>query len=192
MMDRNDEKMQIIQIDDTLYSIVEFVDLYSITKNGLVYSHPRVWYSGCNYNRRCEHAGEWMSLNVTSKGYCFVHLYKDGKRKRKSIARLVAQTFILNPQNKPEVNHIDGNTSNNCVDNLEWVTRPENHIHRSRVLNKGRGITHNMVKITENIVNDIRDKYGSAKYTQQELADIYGLSRSHVTGIINRTYWSHI
>lgn len=59
-------------------------------------------------------------------GYLRVTLRKDGKYKAPTIHRLVAQAFIPNPENKPQVNHLDCNPENNKVTNLEWVTREEN------------------------------------------------------------------
>ena len=67
----------------------------------------------------------------------YVNLGRKGKVKK--IHRLVAQTFIENPLNKPEVNHIDGNTKNNRVDNLEWVTHKENCIHYTYQLGQSKG-----------------------------------------------------
>lgn len=55
-----------------------------------------------------------------------VMLYKDGKSYKKMIHRLVAEAFIPNPENKPQVDHIDHNTFNNRIDNLHWVTNKEN------------------------------------------------------------------
>lgn len=57
-----------------------------------------------------------------TKRYCFAKLYKEGKSKQKYIHRLVAEAFIPNPQNLPQVNHKDENPKNNSVDNLEWCT----------------------------------------------------------------------
>ena len=65
-------------------------------------------------------------------GYLTVHI----NGQNKYVHRLVAETFIPNPENKKEVNHIDGCRSNNSVDNLEWVTKTENMKHAKEVLKK--------------------------------------------------------
>lgn len=63
---------------------------------------------------------------ITGKGYLKVNLNVGGKRIHCRVHRLVAQAFIPNPQNKPQVNHIDGNKLNNSFTNLEWCTNQEN------------------------------------------------------------------
>lgn len=67
------------------------------------------------------------------KGYYITDLYRDGRRSVKRINRLVAEAFIPNPENKPEVNHKDGNKHNNNVSNLEWMTKQENCRHASEM-----------------------------------------------------------
>ena len=74
--------------------------------------------------------GKIMKPYKQNLTYRTVDLYKNGKRVARGLVhRLVANAFIPNPDNKPEVNHIDGNPNNNRVDNLEWVTHYENHLH---------------------------------------------------------------
>ena len=62
----------------------------------------------------------------TKKGYLTVQLYKNGKRKMCSVHRLVAETFLPNPDNLPQVNHKDEDKTNNRVDNLEWCDNKYN------------------------------------------------------------------
>lgn len=76
---------------------------------------------------------EPMSCEETRKGYLRVPLKNGNKRKWHKVHRLVAQAFIPNPENKPQVNHIDGNKKNNSVTNLEWVTDEENKEHQRRL-----------------------------------------------------------
>ena len=63
------------------------------------------------------------------KGYPIVYLSKEGRSKTILVHRLVAKAFVINRNNKPQVNHIDGNKENNMVSNLEWVNNSENQLH---------------------------------------------------------------
>lgn len=91
--------------------------------------------------------GKILKPTTTRNGYKMIVLSKDGKFKYQTIHRLVATAFIPNPENKPTVNHKDGDKSNNHVDNLEWCTSSENNSHAYRIgLKKGRGKT----KVYEN------------------------------------------
>lgn len=66
-------------------------------------------------------------------GYFRVYLSKSSKKKQFMVHRLVAEAFIKNPDNRPVVNHIDGNKQNNAITNLEWCTRSENDLHAFRL-----------------------------------------------------------
>lgn len=71
--------------------------------------------------------GKLLKPQTNTQGYKHVRLSIDGKATTCLIHRLVATVFIPNPENKPCVDHIDGNKLNNCVDNLRWVTTLENN-----------------------------------------------------------------
>jgi len=71
--------------------------------------------------------------SVNERGYKRVTFYKNNKNINKYIHRLVAEAFIPNPENKPTVNHEDGNKNNNCVDNLSWATYSEQMQHALKV-----------------------------------------------------------
>jgi hypothetical protein len=73
--------------------------------------------------------GQILQGFVTPKGYVRLQLVRDGQVKNCMIHRLVAEAFLPNPENKPEVNHKDGNKQRNVVDNLEWMTSGENLQH---------------------------------------------------------------
>ncbi len=77
---------------------------------------------GTVYNKHLKE----LRKEKTKGGYLRVTLYKNGKQKHFLIHRLVAQAFIPNPKNLPEVNHIDNNPVNNRVENLAWCTAKEN------------------------------------------------------------------
>lgn len=82
-----------------------------------------------SYNGDIRNAAGQVLKGNNAGGYLMVNLYKDGKRTRTSIHRVVAKAFIPNPENKPTVNHIDGNKLKNAVYNLEWATLAEQMKH---------------------------------------------------------------
>ena len=80
--------------------------------------------------------GKILKPNIDKDGYERVALCKEKKRKDLFVHRLVAITFIPNLENKSQINHIDGNKQNNCVDNLEWCSCKENIVHSIKILKK--------------------------------------------------------
>ena len=98
--------------------IPEYEGLYAVTEDGLVWTYP-------NYI----HNGRFLKSSVTKYGYEQVVLSKNGKTKHFYVHRLVAQVYLLQDESRNYVNHKDGNKTNNCVSNLEWVTPSENKQH---------------------------------------------------------------
>lgn len=97
-----------------LKNVVGFENYYSVSDSGEVFS---------------KRSGKYLKLAHKKNGYVYTELNVNGVTTYKRVHRLVAEAFIPNPENKPFVNHIDGNKSNNSVSNLEWVTGSENNIH---------------------------------------------------------------
>lgn len=87
------------------------------------------WGRIMSLNYRNTGKAELMNPGTNTDGYFKVNLRKNGKRKMCYVHRLIAQTFIPNPENKSEVNHIDEDKTNNRVDNLEWKWHKDNINH---------------------------------------------------------------
>lgn len=104
------------------------------------------------------------------------------------VHRLVASTFIPNPLNKLEVNHIDNNPGNNNISNLEWVTRSENIQHAVRQNRMINGERNWQAKLTEDDVRKIRKSILPTK----ELVKIYNVHRRQIYRIKRRLQWKHI
>jgi len=107
--------------------IKDYESLYEISNYGNIKSKDRIVNAKHNSKRIVK--GRNMSFFINKSGYLEATLCKNSKKKLHRVNRLVAETFIPNSENKPCVNHKDGNKLNNNVNNLEWCTYSENLIH---------------------------------------------------------------
>ncbi|MBQ3727123.1 MAG: NUMOD4 motif-containing HNH endonuclease [Selenomonadaceae bacterium] len=108
-----------------------------------------------------------------------------------SVHKLVAQSFIPNPEDKPTVNHIDGNKLNNCVSNLEWATYSENNRHAYDTGLQKRGCERSTSKLTANQVRYIRENCipRDFKFGMHALARRFGVSYSTINSVYHgRSY----
>ena len=135
-------------------SYLEYIlDIY---ENGDVYRHPRTitTKTGKVYNYK----GASIKGSNNGNGYFNIKLW-DGKRNHHFyVHRLVAINYIPNPNNLPEVNHIDGNRSNNHVSNLEWCDRTHNV---NDYVQKGRGFYANTKVCQYDLMNNFIKEYDS-------------------------------
>ena len=106
--------------------------LYEVSNNGQVRSLDI--YTPCFNGAMQLRKGRIKPIYENNRGYQLVSLCHKGKTERFLLHRIVANAFIPNPENKTQVNHIDGNIKNNNAANLEWVSDNENKMHSSVVI----------------------------------------------------------
>lgn len=104
--------------------IIGYEGLYQVSSYGNTRSLERL--ETTKDGRKRIRPAQTISQYLHYKGYKRVTLCKDGIRKAYLVHRLVAEAFIPNPDNKPQINHIDEDKTNNAITNLEWVTNDEN------------------------------------------------------------------
>jgi hypothetical protein len=149
--------------------------------------------------------GRILKPGKDKKGYLRVVLSIENKLCTKKVHRLIAQTFIPNIENKPQVNHINGIKNDNRVDNLEWVTAKENTKHaidnglfyfntskQSININTKKGSLNVMSLLNEQKVKEIRQKFIPRKYTRKMLSIEYSVSENCIKDIVIRKSWKHI
>lgn len=104
--------------------------MYAVTETGEVYSLSRLISNGKGMVKTKPKA---LKPNKLTKGYLQVTLYVGKRRICKLVHRLVAETFLPNPNGYDQINHIDGNKSNNNVSNLEWCNNSMNQLHAYKI-----------------------------------------------------------
>lgn len=162
------EEIKILELFDNL--------LIEVYKNGKIktFKHNNIRKNGRLDNRE----GKFLKPKTDKYGYQHVILTKNRKRKDYQVHRLVAQAFIPNLENKPTVNHKDGNKCNNCVENLEWATFKEQKNHSIK-----NGLCIKNIKALEayNSKKSIEILFNNKKYNSiREASRLTGRSQCYI------------
>lgn len=192
--------------ENCMKDIIGYEGLYAVTDDGKVWSYPKP----CSSKN-----GMWLKLiankskRVKAQDYIIwiVGLRKNNKVTRFLIHRLVADAFIPNPENKPQVNHKDGNPANNHADNLEWVDGFENmqHAQRTGLTNQfteksmanrriqgkknWRSAAKSRRMFTMEEANEIREMFATTDKSHRAIAIDLGCSNNTISNICNnKTY----
>ena len=167
-------------------------EIYEVSNFGNVRTKDREGARGRNIK------GHVLAQHDNSNGYPRCDMNFDGKRKSYLVHRLVAKSFIPNPENKPDVNHKNGNKHDNSVENLEWCTKSENEKHAWKTGLKHdiatKGELHGMHKLSKKDVEYIRKHHirnGGIMKTG-ELARIFDVNPQTITEIVSERIWRSI
>ena len=167
----------------------------------------RLVYQGVSYEKfeastdghlRNVNTGTVYKEHVNKNGYCQVAVSLGNRKNVKvfKIHKAIAETFIPNPDDKPEVNHKDGNKLNNCVDNLEWMTGAENtrHAYQTGLAKAKAGTDNYCAKLTEDDVRYIREHYipRSSEYGARALGRKFDVNHKRILMIINGISYKNV
>lgn len=114
-------------MDEIWKDIKDYEGLYQVSNLGRVRSLDKIVIRTDGKNRHQK--GKILKLQISKYGYNVITLWNNNVSKQFKVHRLVAMAFIPNPNNLPQVNHIDEDKLNNKIDNLEWCTALENNRH---------------------------------------------------------------
>lgn len=142
---------------------------YSVSEDGQVFSHKR---------------NKILSAMLSSRGYRCVNL-SDGKSHFTKISRLVGKAFVDNPNNYPQINHIDGVKIHDHANNLEWCTQSQNIRHGIKMGLYKTGDRHFNAKLSQTQVAEIRTLSASG-VTYRELSNRYDVAFETISGIVRR------
>lgn len=149
---------------------------YAVTSEGMVWTYK---------------SNKWLVQGFAGQGrYRTIPL---GGKLTQYVHRLVAQAFLDNPENKPTVNHKNGNVNDNNLSNLEWATQQEQIDHAIETgLNNVTGVNNAMSVLNEITVMEIRGKYYSGEFSHQTLGEEYGVTRACILDVVRGRTWSFL
>jgi hypothetical protein len=172
-------------INEIWLPIIGYENCYKISNQGQVKSLSR--------SIRRTTPEKILKLQFNTKGYQMVTLYNETGRKQHAIQRLVAKAFIPNPENKPQVNHIDGDKTNNSVDNLEWSTSKENLDHAVKLGLKAsaKGESNSMSKLTAETIKLAKTMLLQG-HTLTYIGQTLNVHRSTIGKVTQGKSWKHL
>lgn len=150
-------------------------------------------YKISNYGKIIGKSGKEIKVSVTRWGYraCHINL-GEPYGIANNFHRAVAMAFIPNPNNLPEVNHIDGDKLNNRAENLEWVSKQQNQYHASHILNKRVGKFHYDTSLSDELVLEIYDKCKNTDLKYKDIAKLYNISPDTPAKIAQGYSWKYL
>jgi hypothetical protein len=152
-------------------NISGYEGLYQVSNFGRVKSF-------CKWKRASCPDEYILKDSINNRGYHQVMLYKNTVKKKFLVHRLVAEAFIPNPENLPHINHIDENTGNNSVENLEWCTPQYNNCYGTA---RFRAMITQGIPVQQRLINGQL----LATYTTTTIAqEITGISRKEIAACI--------
>lgn len=162
--------------------------IYSNMKSIIGYNNYLAHKSGNIYSKK---TNRFMRPMLNQSGYQYVILQENNTKKKELVHRLIAKSFLNNPYNKFQVNHIDGNKINNNISNLEWCTQSENTIHAFK---------NGLMKVSKSSIDNIREmgKLSAKKVINITTGKIYssakeasineGVNYKTLNGYLNNKY----
>ena len=170
-------------INETWRDIKGYEGLYAISSTGRVkrLARNRIIATGVNKPLK-----EKMIKTFKGKhGYIHVNLWKNGQMKQHRIHRLIMLAHTEKPQNKNVINHIDGDKTNNILENLEWCTSKENTMHGFETGLMKKGERHSQAKLKDVQILDIKRIYSEGESSQRYLARKFNVTQATIWRIVN-------
>lgn len=193
-----DERNKFDPIHEEWRPVQDFEDYYEVSNFGRIKSkaifirHDGNWSDEHGYVKKIK----TKNLSKNRYGYITSKLCKLGKCRRLTVHRLVAKAFIPNPDNYTQVNHIDGDKTNNVVWNLEWVSQARNiqHAFETGLMTNDhlKGSNHHNAKLTEEDVKTMRRIYNEGNVTIKALANKYNIGATTARDILKNRTWKNV
>jgi hypothetical protein len=172
--------------------IAGYEGLYEVSDLGRIKGLEKKAWNGNSFIKIRERI---LKVFVNKSGYIHVSIYKDKKQKSFYVHRLVAESFVDNPENKPTVNHKNGIKQDNRCFNLEWSTYSENnqHSYDFGLKKRPKGELSVKTKFTNEKVLAVRRLYRMRpNLNKAALSRRLGVCESCVSNILSRKRWNHI